>query len=70
MPLKWLIADSSLLESSNRKEEDCDAIKMRSTAGHTTGGCNVVFEKLKVCDKIIESIYFEARLFFSIFHIV
>ena len=31
--------------------------QMRSTAGHSTGGCNLVFEKLKVCGKV-ENIHF------------
>ena len=32
---------------------------MRSTADHSAGGCDVVFEKLKVCDKTFEAIHFQ-----------
>ena len=31
--------------------------QMRSTAGHSTGGCNLVFEKLKVCDKVENQVF-------------
>ena len=42
--------------------------QMKSTVGQRAGGCNVVFEKLKVCGKILEAIYFRKQDFsFSAF---
>ena len=38
--------------------------QIKSTAGQTTGDCNMVSEKMKLCDKITEVIHFSKPDFF------
>ena len=56
-PLKQLIADSRLAEQNNERKSKIGT-QRRSTVVHSAGGCNVVFEKIKVCDKTIQAIHF------------
>lgn len=43
---------------------------MRWTAGYSTDGCNVFFEKQEVCEKIMEDIYFRKPDIFFFFSLI